>query len=182
MTSMCRCRKPLQTCTYSSSRLLLSRRIKPEPKSPPWNQDSPSWKDHPELLLHRHDVTGPNTASSSTAAAIVVQVRSRARASPSMEISSVFAHLVLLLLHIYDLTPTLLNSQKHPLELAPGLLIVQFNPTESFEFAALMPDFLLTSDWTQNFQKIQFDPRISSQTSNCALHTLWYANIDANAT
>lgn len=37
-----------------------------------------------------------------------------------------------------------------PFQINPILSIVQFNPTESSEFAALVPALLLTSNWTQN--------------------------------
>lgn len=53
----------------------------------------------------------------------------------------IFAHLALDLLATYSLTPTLLIGQECPLELTPELSIVQFNPSEYFQIAALVLEF-----------------------------------------
>ncbi|WZZ80390.1 hypothetical protein YC2023_100962 [Brassica napus] len=34
----------------------------------------------------------------------------------------------------------------------------RFSPSEYYEFATLVPGFLLTSQWTQNFQTLQYNP------------------------
>ena len=60
--------------------------------------------------------------------------------SPMVEFG-IFAHLALDLLASYSLTSTLLIVQERSLELTPELSNGQFNPSEYFQIAALVPEF-----------------------------------------
>ena len=62
------------------------------------------------------------------------------------------------------------ESADTPSQINPVLSIVQFNPTESSEFAALVHALLLTSNWTQNSKMcnliLDFRPKLPNVHSN----------------
>ncbi|KAF3504222.1 hypothetical protein F2Q69_00042557 [Brassica cretica] len=66
----------------------------------------------------------------------------------------------------FQIDPRLCKLQKLPLESTPKF------SAEYSEFAALLPSLLLTLQWTQNFQNVQFNPYILPQTSKCAFQPL----------